>query len=120
MTALAKVPADRFATATDFARALETDDHSPKRIRPRRLAMPGRRAVTTAGLVAIVAAGAVWMLGRDRAPALDANRVMVFPLHESGAPSGDEGAGEAVATYIGYALEGYCPAQVARGSRLRE
>ena len=109
MTALAKVPADRFATATDFARALETDDHSPKRIRPRRLAMPGRRAVTTAGLVAIVAAGAVWMLGRDRASALDANRVMVFPLHESGAPSGDEGAGEAVATYIGYALEGTAP-----------
>ena len=46
---------------------------------------------------------------RERLSPLDTNRVVVFPLDERPAPSQGEGNGEAVATYLGYALEGTDP-----------
>ena len=49
------------------------------------------------------------MLARSPPPALDPNRVIVFPLRESGLGPADRGAGENVATLIGYALDGTEP-----------
>jgi tetratricopeptide (TPR) repeat protein len=108
MTALAKIPADRFATADDFVRALEDDGGRPRPTWPR--TRPAwRKALPALVVLAILAGLGVWRLGTDRWPSLDPNRVMVFPLHEAGAPSAVEGSGEAVATYIGYGLEGAAP-----------
>src|SRR5688572_20179687 len=109
MTALAKVPADRFATATDFARALDLDDQRPIRRVPRPLPRSRMGAAAALGVLSILVLVGGWLLSLNRAPALDLNRVMVFPLDESGVPERDDGAGEAVATYIGYALEGTDP-----------
>jgi serine/threonine-protein kinase len=99
--ALAKVPADRFATAEEFGRELE----AAARSRPR-VAAAGRNRRWTYLVPGLAAAGLLaWGLSRalgPPTPALDPNRVVVFPLYdESGS-----GAGEAVATYVGYALEG--------------
>ncbi|MBA3498423.1 MAG: protein kinase [Gemmatimonadales bacterium] len=109
-TALAKVPADRFATVAEFARALpgsismDGPGHGPRY--PRR-----RRRVTAAWAAAVgLAVGLmVWRFwSASRAP-LDGNRVVVFPMSGSVAGAGPAGTGEGVATYIGYALEGTAP-----------
>ena len=109
MTALAKVAADRFTTAAEFAEALETGSHRTYLGRSRR---QKARVLGTAAAVALAGTLAAWGLWRitDLRPArLDGNRVMVFPLHSAQATGALEGAGEAVATYIGYALEGTAP-----------
>jgi Protein kinase domain len=108
MTALAKVPADRFTTATEFIEALETDSQRTKRWSRRRNA----RVLGITATVALAGMLATWGLWRivDLGPEkLDGNRVMVFPLQSASSSGALEGAGEAVATYIGYALEGTAP-----------
>ncbi len=105
--ALAKVPADRFATADEFGRELAAaaQDKGGPALVPKSPApiFGGRRwtyVLATLGLASLVALGLRRTL--RPAPALDPGRVVVFPLYdESGG-----GAGEAVATYVGYALEG--------------
>jgi tetratricopeptide (TPR) repeat protein len=100
--ALAKVPADRFADAADFKRALQDALQRPGRVRrpvPRRLVWVGLSVLLTAA--AIVAALAV---GGGRGH-LGRHTVVVFPLAESGAPGGGS-AGEDLATVIGHALDG--------------
>ena len=103
--ALAKVPADRFTSATRFADALEAAHISSisgsarvERVRQRRpRILLGAAAVLVAGALVTRAA-----LGRD--PAIDPNRVVVYPLSVPGAGSAS-GAGEQVALMIQSVLE---------------
>jgi Protein kinase domain len=108
MTALEKIPADRFADAADFAQALEADGSYSKHRASRRPPLRNR-AIPVLAVLSVLAALAVLYVRADRDPRLDPNRVMVFPLQELGLPPASEGSGEAVATYIGYALEGTAP-----------
>ncbi len=104
-TALAKVPADRFSTVTQFIGALDAPLVKHAR-RPRR--SRGVIGLVLGGL--LVAGLAVVLLSiRGREPLLDPNRIVVFPLRETGLGEQDRGAGENVATFIGYALEGTQP-----------
>ncbi len=104
--ALAKVPADRFDTASAFVDALEEGIESRTDIfGSTRLTRRARRAVAV-GLAAAIGTGS-WYATRPSEPVLDANRVVVFPLHD---PSGTAGTdGENVASFIGYALDGTRP-----------
>ena len=60
------------------------------------------RAVAAAGIVTAI------ITLSPPAPAIDANRVVVFPLYDAGVPVGSSDA-EAVATYIGNALSNAPP-----------
>jgi tetratricopeptide (TPR) repeat protein len=106
--ALAKVPADRFGTADEFRAALDTTT-TPAAHQPARAArgVLVRRGAAVA--VAVLAAAGAWRWARSLHSDLDPNRVVVFPLRETGLTGNDKGAGENVATYIGYALEGTRP-----------
>jgi eukaryotic-like serine/threonine-protein kinase len=84
--ALAKVPADRFATADQFAAALTRAVDAPPPIRAIG-ATRRRRQLILGGLA--VAAVALWRLLPETEP-LDPNRVVVFPLQgASSAPRDD-------------------------------
>jgi hypothetical protein len=102
--ALAKVPVDRFQTATELVDAIEAGDswiYEFFAAISRRLWM-----VVVVGL-AVLTGVIVWSLRPAETP-LDPNRVVVFPLHD--AVSGSRmGTGEDVATFIGYALDGTRP-----------
>lgn len=105
--ALAKVPADRFSSPLEFAEALERGEgeHRPSFLG----ALSARtRALLGAGLAAAVGLAA-WLTLRPAELALDANRIVVFPLRDASAPNAADAAGEGVATFIGYALEGTRP-----------
>lgn len=101
--ALAKSPADRYQSAGEFAEAL-TD--------PRKLAAaaqeargegvsPVRLGILAAGLIVALAVATLLWPGR----ALDATRVVVFPMGVSPPEATSEGAGIEVALMIGSALE---------------
>jgi tetratricopeptide (TPR) repeat protein len=106
--ALAKVPADRFPSAKAFREALEE-------ARAGAPAEGRRRARIVAGigaglsLAAVLALGlAIWSRRESALQPLSNDRVLVFPLRSIGPdPSGTEG--EAVATLVGYALDGSEP-----------
>jgi serine/threonine-protein kinase len=101
-TALAKVPAERFDSVDRFIVALGGEGAGETRPRPaRRRARWGALGLLIAGGLA-----GMWRLARSPPPTLDPNRVVVFPLRETGV---DRGEGENVATLIGYALEGTRP-----------
>jgi serine/threonine-protein kinase len=110
--ALAKIPADRFPTAEEFAAALEEGGRAPALqeavATPLPLpAEPRRRRtrwVLAACAAALVGYGA-WRVTASKDEELDPGRIVVFPLRDGGVP----GAGEGVATYVGYALEGAAP-----------
>ena len=104
-TALAKVPADRFATAQEFAEALAGATQSGTRTASRET-RPGRRRMTAAAaaLTALVVGG-IWWTVRTPGAAADPHKVMVFPLVDHAADGGRSGAGEEVAIMIGSALE---------------
>src|SRR5438270_10218880 len=74
--ALAKTPADRFATAALFADALGAGAGAPQA--PRRLSRTGVALALSAALVTI--AGAVLFTYGKRAPALDANLLAIAPF----------------------------------------
>ena len=107
MTALAKVPADRFTTAAEFAQSLEADSHRVSRRWSHRRKV--RVLGATAAVVGTLAAFGLWRTADWRPAKLDGNRVMVFPLQSASSTGALEGVGEEVATYIGYALEGTAP-----------
>ena len=107
MTALAKVPADRFATAHEFSLALQGRG-GRRRASLVPYAVTRKRLLPIFAVLSLFAGLAFWRFSALQESGLDANRVMVFPLREPAA-AGLEGAGEAVATYIGYALEGAAP-----------
>jgi len=100
--ALAKDPDDRFDSAADLAAALtgQVLPFGPAWRRRQR-----RRAFIAAGtIVALVAAG--WLaLRAPPAVALDANRILVFPLTETDLPADAAGAGLDAAVLIITLLE---------------
>lgn len=119
--AMAKSPADRFPDAPAFRRAIE-DLTSAERSGAFRGARgsggePGNRSrgsrlkwLATAGTVAAIAmAAVVWGTSRSDARALDANRIMVYPLVVPSSFTGPRSAGEDAATMIGSALDGTGP-----------
>ncbi|MCE2899739.1 MAG: protein kinase [Gemmatimonadetes bacterium] len=114
-TALAKVPADRFATARDFQAALRDPlilDHTsdiPVGTWTTPVAPPfGRRGLRSAalmlGTVALIAI--VTLFARQAAgPTLDPHMVVGFPLVAPAQVGESRTAGEDVATLIGSALD---------------
>ncbi len=111
--ALAKVPADRYASAMDFSRALETAPTTSGAAAAARGRV--RWWPLAAGLAALAALG-IWRAG-GRGEPLDANRVVVFPLRDHGQAATDA-SGEDVATYIGHVLEGSDPLKWEEGRDL--
>jgi tetratricopeptide (TPR) repeat protein len=110
--ALAKIPADRYATAAEFVDALEAAVDAPTAVRP---TVTPRRALIAAA-VAVAGAAALWfapLRGND----IDPNRIVVFPLTTSGLRA-EEPNGEGVATAIGYTLEGTRPLRWLEGWEL--
>lgn len=112
--ALAKVPADRVARATTFVERLAVAIHEDARA-ARRGRRRTRAWVATVGLLAAGAVG--WLLLRP-VLALDANRIVVFPLRDSPGAVVAGASGEEVATYVGYALEGTRPLKWIEGWEL--
>ena len=114
-TALAKVPADRFASVLDFSRALEsgiqTSGGAPPPPRSRRR---WGWVLATGALAAVV--GGMWWVSRPAKP-LDPHRVVVFPLRDHGRADGGV-SGADVATYIGHVLEGSDPLEWEEGRDL--
>jgi len=105
MKALAKVPADRFATAGEFISAIDAIDLSADGNVPASSARTSRRWPIALGVTATLAVlWTAWLLLLKTGPPLDPDRILVFPPHAPGAEQ-DDGAAEAVATFIGYALE---------------
>ena len=100
-TALAKVRADRFATAERFVAALG-DTHGRREERSRRRK---RAAGVVVAAAAVLVGGALWRLGLPKGAALDSNKVVVFPLVDVPAEAAQEGMGEAIAVIIESALE---------------
>ena len=121
MRALAKVPADRYASAAEFAAdvaraaAEPADFRAPAGASRRRGWVVG--ATLTAVGAAVVTAGA-WLAARPDPDALDANRVTVYPLIVPGSYAGSRAAGEDVATMIGTALDRAGPLRWVDGWRL--
>jgi tetratricopeptide (TPR) repeat protein len=105
--ALAKVPADRFATAAEFADALDGRGSGawaggtmgPGSARRSHRGTILGLAVAAAAVIAVPA----WLLVHRRAPA-SPNRVVVFPFEAPGSDA-NAGTGEQVALMIGSALE---------------
>ncbi len=108
MKAMAKVPTDRFATAAEFreevVRAAATPAGPTRAPRDR---MP--RVAAFAAVLALVVVGLVTLRPWAAKPALDPNRVMVFPLVLPGDWPGSKSTGEDVATMIGSAVDGAGP-----------
>ena len=106
--ALAKDPADRFSSATEFVSALAdartepapNETASTERVRKAGQARLVVGAVCVVG--ALVAAGASWFGARSATP--EPNRVVVFPFSELGERD-SRGMGEQIALLIGSALE---------------
>jgi hypothetical protein len=98
--ALAKVPADRFHTALEFAEALASSNH-PVSAWHR---LPWLRIAALAGLVLVTVLG-IWARSGSSGGTLDANKVVVFPLVQRGGSIQHAGLGEEVALLIGSALE---------------
>jgi serine/threonine protein kinase/tetratricopeptide (TPR) repeat protein len=99
--ALAKVPADRFHSAAEFAQALTAG------CRPlslwRRLILWRHQALAAAlGLISILG---IWALAGSSVGSLDPNKVVVFPLVQRSESPGRPGVGEEIALLIGSALE---------------
>jgi tetratricopeptide (TPR) repeat protein len=101
---LAKVPADRFATADDFIKALLAPVTSAELRLARAVDKRLMRRTLTAAL-ALVSAVVAWLVLRPPAAILDSNKIVVFPLEERGFPEGENGAGYDIALMIGAALE---------------
>lgn len=112
--AMAKVPADRYTTAGEFEAAMVAALAAPGELPP---ASPSGKRLAVAAAVVILGASFVWYLFSARGKELDPNRIVVFPLQDI---RGDksEGAGDAIATLIGYALEGTSPLKWLEGSDL--
>jgi tetratricopeptide (TPR) repeat protein len=105
LKAMAKVPADRHASAALFKAAMRNRD-------PVLSLAPGyRRTIRLAALVlAVIATTALaWFLASPGGRALDRHRILVYPLVVPGDYTGPRTIGEDVATMIGSALDGAGP-----------
>ncbi len=106
--ALAKVPQDRYDTAIEFRDAIVSAATQPiiTAITPVR-ALWYKRPVTIAAAVVVIAAAGFFAWRKSTAgPALEANRVMVYPLVLPADWPGAATSGEDVATVIGSAMDG--------------
>ncbi|HUK63204.1 MAG TPA: serine/threonine-protein kinase, partial [Dongiaceae bacterium] len=106
-TALAKVPADRYATAGSFIAALERAQRAPGWHTRRRWQV----AIGAASVAAL--AGGSWLLW-PKPPRLDPLKVVVFPLTESNG-GGATGTGEDLAQVVSSAMEQAEPLRVVFG-----
>jgi hypothetical protein len=101
---LAKVPADRYATAAQFRAALlestRTDAAEEAPTARRR-----RRAIVVAGTVAVLATAVVAAVWPRSSGPLDAKRIVGFPLRSAASAGNGATSGEDVATAIGSALD---------------
>ncbi len=107
--ALAKVPADRFATAAEFrdaVRAAGTGTGAVAATSPMRRATTRWIWTAVAGAIVLIASLLLWPHGQETSAPLSANRVMVFPLLVPADWSGARTAGEDVSTMIGSAMDG--------------
>jgi tetratricopeptide (TPR) repeat protein len=104
--AMAKVPADRYATADQFREAIRRVDTLEQAAvgSRRRSRLVAAMAVTALGVAALV-----WRFAFAGTGALEVNRVMVYPLVVPGNLAGPRTVGEDVATTIGSALDGTGP-----------
>jgi tetratricopeptide (TPR) repeat protein len=110
--ALAQIAADRYATAGEFVSELEAAALAPPVARRR----VSRRWMAIGAAVAAASVAALWF-APFKSDNLDPNRIVVFPLTTSGLDPG-ELSGEAVATAIGYTLEGTRPLRWLEGWEL--
>jgi len=108
--ALAKVPADRFATAAEFAQALTAEGPPvPRRWRTLRPSRAGLLLGTVAGVIAIVAAVVAGIrLRGSSAPAVAASaaRIAVLPLTVASGDTGLARLGRDLAVTISTSLDG--------------
>ena len=119
--ALAKIPADRYRSAGDFVRAMDAAMAAasvPRQLTAQTVAVPDSQVATSdsrkarlftpwrvaAAFLLVAAVVLVWRNVRIRSVVPDASRIVVFPLRDERRPANDESS-EAVATYIGYALD---------------
>jgi len=106
---LAKIPADRFASAEEFIDALD------RALKPGAELVEPWVARRTALILAVGAAllglagAALWWQRHQADNSLDANRIAVFPLHDSDPQASLQGSGEDASTYIGHVLDGTAP-----------
>jgi tetratricopeptide (TPR) repeat protein len=100
--ALAKDPNDRFQSAADLGSALAGHilPFGPAWKRRQR-----RRGLAVAGAIAALATAGWFALRAPPAIALDANRILVFPVTDDDLPADDAGAGLDAAVLIITALE---------------
>ncbi|MGI9039657.1 MAG: protein kinase domain-containing protein [Gemmatimonadales bacterium] len=107
--ALAKAPADRYATAPQFKAALRANDPAEP-VTIESAAFRRRRVVRSAvGLAAVAIAALTWRLTLPQLTNLDRNRIMVYPLVASAAFPGSRTIGEDMASMIGNSLDGAGP-----------
>jgi tRNA A-37 threonylcarbamoyl transferase component Bud32 len=99
--ALAKTPADRWATVEEFAGAARRGAAAAT-VRPGRLPR-GRTAIGVLAVAAVVFA--IWRIGFPTEPRLDSNAIVVFPLLQTPPTAFEEGAGLQIASALGSALE---------------
>ena len=104
--ALAKTPADRYATAAEFRLALLRAETAPDA--GARTGWRSGRALMAGAIALVVAAGIAAYVVTHRSPPREmaANRVMVFPLVLPADWPGSRTAGEDVSTMIGSAMDG--------------
>ncbi|NNK48398.1 MAG: protein kinase [Gemmatimonadetes bacterium] len=100
--ALAKDPDDRFDTAADLASALSGHilPFGPAWKRRQQ-----RRGLITAGTIVALAVAGWFALRAPPAIALDANRILVFPVSDTDLPTSDAGTGLDAAVLVITALE---------------
>ena len=117
--ALAKVPGDRFQSAADFAAELEAIASEPLVSGARQSAPPRRwhRYAWLAVPVAVVLA--IVLLSELSRTMLDPNRVVVFPLSETGVATPGS-PGQSVALLLGHALQPTEPLRSIDGWTLME
>ena len=114
MTALSKIPVDRFADAAAFKAALKDPalrDATASVPTMAGLAKQKRTRIVGGVLAAAALIGAVtiWRMGGPTSAVLDPNRVMVYPFVTPAGYSGAQTVGEDVATIIGNALDAADP-----------
>lgn len=104
--ALAKTPADRYATAAEFRTALLRAEAAPASSVSS--GWRSRRAIMASGVAALVMGALIAYVATHRAShqALADNRVIVFPLVLPADWTGSRTAGEDVSTMIGSAMDG--------------
>lgn len=104
-TALAKVPADRYATAEKFVAALRGEGQTTASVRRKRAVRRRRWSGGLVGGVAVAAGLGLWWFPRPSLHELDRNKVVLFPLTERALASSDSGAGYDIAVMLSAALE---------------